>query len=97
MFKQVQQLQEKMKELQSELAQKTTEASSGGGMVTVKVNGKQEILKVTIDPEMIKQNDLSMLQDLIVAATNEAIRQSQDMLQSEISKLTGGFRIPGLF
>ncbi|HBQ21373.1 MAG: nucleoid-associated protein, YbaB/EbfC family [Deltaproteobacteria bacterium GWA2_38_16] len=97
MLKQAQEFQTKMKKIQEELADKTIEASSGGGMVTVKANGRQEILSVTIDPEVLKQNDKDMLQDLIVAATNEALKQSQDLMQSEIGKLTGGFNIPGLF
>src|SRR3989338_2748624 len=97
MLKQAQEFQTKLKKIQEELADKTIEASSGGGMVTVKANGRQEILSVTIDPEVLKQNDKDMLQDLIVAATNEALKQSQDLMQSEIGKLTGGFNIPGLF
>jgi hypothetical protein len=97
MLKQAKDLQGKMQKLQAEMAAKTLEASSGGGMVKVKVNGRQEILSVNIDPEMAKQDDLEMLQDLIVAAVNEALRQSQEMMQSEIGKLTGGMNFPGLF
>lgn len=97
MLKQAKDLQGKMQKLQTEMAEKTLEASSGGGMVKVKVNGRQEILSIHIDPEMTKQDDLEMLQDLIVAAVNEALRQSQEMMQSEIGKLTGGMNLPGLF
>ncbi len=96
MFKQAQQLQSQMKNIQEELEQKTVEASSGGGMVTVKVNGRQEVLSVTIDPEVIKHNDLEMLQSLVMAATNEALKQSQLLAQNEIGKLTGGLNLPGL-
>lgn len=97
MFKQAKTLQSKMQKLQQELAGKTLEASSGGGMVRIKANGRQEILSITIDPEILKQNDIEMLQDLITAAVNEALRQSHNMMQSELGKLTGGLSLPGLF
>lgn len=97
MLKQAQQLQIQMKKIQKEMAEKTIDISSGGGMVTVKVNGSQHILSLIIDPEILKQNDQEMLQDLIVAAVNEAITQSRDMMQSELGKLTGGLSLPGLF
>ena len=96
MLKQAQHFQQKIKKIQEELEQKIVEASSGGGMVTVKVNGRQEILSVTIDPKIIKQNDVEMLQSLVVAATNEALKQSQLLAQNEIGKLTGGLNLPGL-
>ena len=96
MLKQAQQLQSQMKKIQEELEHKTVEASSGGGMVTVKVNGRQEILSVIIDPEIMKQNDIEMLQSLVMAATNEALKQSQTVAQNEIEKLTGGLNLPGL-
>ncbi len=96
MLKQAQQLQVQMKKVQEELADKVVEASSGGGMVTVQANGRQEILFVKIDPEVLRQEDADMLQDLIVAAVNQAIKQSQEMMQAEMSKLTGGLAIPGL-
>ena len=96
MLKQAQQLQSQMKKIQEELEHKTVEASSGGGMVTVKVNGRQEILSVIIDPEIMKQNDIEMLQSLVMAATNEALKQSQTLAQNEIGKLTGGLNLPGL-
>ena len=96
MLKQAQQFQSQIKKIQEELEQKIVEASSGGGMVTVKVNGRQEILSVTIDPKIIKQNDVEMLQSLVVAATNEALKQSQLLAQNEIGKLTGGLNLPGL-
>ena len=96
MLKQAQQFQSQMKKIQEDLEHKTTEASSGGGMVTVKVNGRQEILSVIIDPEIIKQNDIEMLQSLVIAATNEALKQSQTLAQNEIGKFTGGLNLPGL-
>ena len=96
MFKQAQQLQSQVKKIQEELEHKTVEASSGGGMVTVKVNGRQEIVSVIIDSEVIKQNDIEMLQSLVMAATNEALKQSQLLAQNEIGKLTGGLNLPGL-
>lgn len=97
MLKQAKTLQSKMQKLQGELAKKTIEASSGGGMVKVKANGRQEILSITIDPEISKQDDIEMLQDLITAAVNEALRQSHEIMQSELGKLTGGLSLPGLF
>ena len=96
-MKQAQEFQGRMKKIQDELATKTVQASSGGGMVTVSANGKQEILDIQFDEELIKQNDLDMMKDLIVAATNEAIRKSQELVQGEMGKLTGGLNIPGLF
>ena len=97
MLKQAQQLQSKMKKMQEEMSEKTLDVSSGGGMVSIKINGKQQILSITIDPEVLKQNDIEMLQDLVAAAVNEAIRQSQELMQSEMGKLTGGLNMPGLF
>jgi len=79
------------------MAGKTVEASSGGGMVNVVMNGKQEVLSIRIDPEVVNREDVEMLQDLIVAAMNEAIRKSQEMMTEEMKKITGGISIPGLF
>src|SRR3989344_9134555 len=87
-MKQAQEFQGRMKKIQDELATKTVQASSGGGIVTVTANGKQEILDIQFDEELIKQNDLDMMKDLIVAATNEAIRKSQELVQGEMGKLT---------
>jgi len=95
-MKQVQQVQEQMAKLQEELSGKTVEGSAGGGMVTVIANGKQEIKSIRIDPEVVDPNDLEMLQDLIVAAVNQAIERSREMMSEEMSKLTGGIKIPGL-
>ena len=97
LMKQAQEMQAKMAKLQDELAHKEVEASSGGGMVTVKMNGQQEVLAVKIDPEVFKDGDQEMLEDLIVAAINEARRQALDLAKEEMSKLTGGLPIPGLF
>jgi hypothetical protein len=96
-LKQAQQIHSKISQLQEEMAGKTVEASSGGGMVTVVMNGKQEVLSLRIDPEVVNREDIEMLQDLIVAAVNEAIRKSQEMMTEEMKKVTGGLSIPGLF
>ena len=96
-MKQAQKLQAQIGRIQEEMADKTTEASSGGGMVTVSINGRHEILSIAIDPEVVNPDDVEMLQDLIVAAVNEAVRKSQDMVGDEMKKLTGGLSIPGLF
>ena len=96
MMKQVQDIQGRINGMQSELAEKTVETSSGGGMVTVTANGKQEIISINISPEIIDPSDVSMLQDLITAAINTALKSSKDMMQEELSKITGGIKIPGL-
>ncbi|MBM4307656.1 MAG: YbaB/EbfC family nucleoid-associated protein, partial [Deltaproteobacteria bacterium] len=83
--------------MEEEMAGKTIEASSGGGMVSIVMNGKQEVISIRIDPEVISREDIEMLQDLIAAAVNEAIRKSQEMMTEEMKKITGGMSIPGLF
>jgi len=95
-MKQAKKIQEKMAEMQAELETKTVEASAGGGMVSVVVNGKFEILSLKIDKEVVNPDDVDMLQDLIVAAVNEGVRKAQEMTAAEMSKITGGFNIPGL-
>ncbi len=95
-MKQAQKMQAQIAKVQEELAKKTIEASSGGGMVSVVVNGKQEVVSIKIEPEVIDSNDKEMLQDLVVAAVNEALRKSQEMVSEEMSKITGGLQIPGL-
>ncbi len=97
MMKQAQKMQTQMAKLQEEAAKKTVEASSGGGMITAVVNGKQQLLSLKIEEAVVDPADIEMLQDLIVAAINEAMKQSQDMVASEMNKLTGGMKIPGLF
>ncbi len=96
MMKQAQQLQSKMLALQEEMASKTIEATAGGGMVKVVANGKQQLVSIQIEKEVVDPDDVEMLQDLIVAAVNEAINKSQEMVSAEMSKLTGGLNIPGL-
>lgn len=95
-MKQAQQMQNKMARMQEEMALKTIEASAGGGMVKVVANGKQEVVSIHIEKEVVDPEDVEMLQDLILAAVNEALAQSQKMVSSEMNKLTGGLNIPGL-
>ena len=96
MIKQAKQVQEQIVKMQEELREREVEASSGGGVVTVKINGKQELIAIQIKPEAVDMEDLEMLEDLVLAAVNEGIRKSQEMVSSEMSKITGGFNIPGL-
>jgi DNA-binding YbaB/EbfC family protein len=96
MMKQAQQLQSKMFKLQEELAEKTVETSSGGGMVKVVANGKQQLVSIQIEQEVVDPDDVEMLQDLILAAVNDALTKAQEMVSEEMSKLTGGMNIPGL-
>ncbi|MDH4162796.1 MAG: YbaB/EbfC family nucleoid-associated protein [Nitrospirota bacterium] len=98
LMKQAQQMQERVKKLQEEVGNKTVEASSGGGVVTVVVNGKQEVLSIKLDKSVIDPNDIDMLQDLVTAAVNEALRKSQDLMKNEMGRLTSGMGLPpGLF
>ena len=94
--KQAQELQERLGRIQEEAAGKTVEASAGGGMVTVVVNGRLEVLEVRIDPDVVKNGDRDMLQDLIVAAVNQAIRAAQAMMAEQMKQVTGGLKIPGM-
>ncbi len=96
LLKQAQQFQSRMAKLQEELADQTVESSAGGGMVTVVVNGRQEILSIRIDPEVIDPDDPEMLQDLIMAAVNDGLSRARDMMNEEMGRLTKGFNIPGL-
>ena len=96
MMKQAQQLQSKMMKLQEELAEKTVESSSGGGMVKAIANGRQQILSIQIEKEVVDPDDVEMLQDLVLAAINDALAKAQEMVSSEMGKLTGGLNIPGL-
>ena len=96
MMKQAQKLQSKMLQMQEELAQRTVEASAGGGMVKIVVNGKQQIVSVQIEKEVVDPEDVDMLQDLVQAAANDALARAQEMVNAEMSKLTGGLSIPGL-
>lgn len=94
--KQAQQMQAKMARLQEELAQRTVEASAGGGMVTAVVSGRHELVSLKIEKDVVNPEDVEMLQDLIVAAVNEGIRKAQEMAAAEMAKITGGLNIPGL-
>jgi DNA-binding YbaB/EbfC family protein len=95
-MKQAQKLQAKMQRLQEEMAEKTVETTSGGGMVKVVASGKQQVLSIQIEKEVVDPDDVEMLQDLILAAVNDALLKSQEMVTQEMSKLTGGLNIPGL-
>ncbi|OEU73118.1 MAG: nucleoid-associated protein [Desulfuromonadales bacterium C00003093] len=96
-MKQAQQMQAKIARVQQELEGKEVEATAGGGMVTARVNGKQELLSLTIEKDVVDPEDVEMLQDLVLAAVNEAIKQSQEMIKQEMNKVTGGMNIPGMF
>ena len=97
LMKQAQKLQSKMQEMQEELGKRTVSAQAGGGMVEAVVSGRQELLSLRIDPEVANPEDVDMLQDLILAAVNEALERSRQMVSQEMGKLTGGFQIPGMF
>jgi len=97
MMKQAQALQEKLARLQEEAGKMTVEATAGGGMVTVVANGKQEILSIKIDPEVVNPAEVEMLQDLILASVNESRRKAQELMAEQMKALTGGIQIPGLF
>ncbi len=97
MMKQAQQMQAKMASLQNELAEREIEVSAGGGAVKVKVNGKQELLSIKIAKEAVDPNDVETLEELVYTAVNQALKQSQEMVTSAMSKITGGLKMPGLF
>ena len=96
MMKQVQKMQQEMARLQAELEEKTVESSAGGGVVNVVVTGKKELKEITIKPEAVDPDDVEMLEDLIMAAVNEALRKAEQMAAGEMAKITGGLNIPGL-
>lgn len=96
LFKQAQEIQARLAQVQEELGRKTVEASSGGGMVQVVVNGHLACSSVRVDPAVINPQDKEMLEDLILAAVNEGLRRAREMVSEEMSKITGGFKIPGL-
>jgi hypothetical protein len=96
MMKQAKELQEKMGNMQSELAGRTVVGSAGGGMVAARMNGKGELLGLTIEKNIVKPDDVEMLQDLIVAAVSDGTRKAAELSRSELSRLTGGLKIPGL-
>ena len=96
MQKQAVDMQKKMGEVQESLKERVIETSSGGGMVTVHVNGKQELLSIKIDKEVVDPDDIQMLEDLILAAVSQGMKKSQEMYQEEMGKMTGGLNIPGM-
>lgn len=95
-MKQAQLMQQKMERMQQELAEREVDASAGGGMVTAVANGRQQLVSLRIERSVVDPEDVEMLQDLVLAAVNEALRKSQDMMQQEMAKITGGLNIPGL-
>jgi len=95
-MKQAKKMQERMARLQQELELKTVEVSAGGGMVSVVVNGKFELVSLKIEKDVVNAEDVEMLQDLVMAAVNEGIRKAQEMSAAEMAKITGGLKIPGL-
>jgi nucleoid-associated protein EbfC len=95
MLRQAQQLQAKLIKAQQELAETTTEVSTGGGAIKIVIDGKQQIRSVTISPEVLSSGDVEMLQDLLMTGVNEAINKSQEMASERLGKLTGGLNIPG--
>lgn len=96
MMKQVQKMQAEMAKAQEELGEETVEATAGGGVVSVVVNGHQEVQSIKIDPSAVDPEDVEMLEDLVLAAVNEGLRKSQEMAAEKMSKITGGINIPGL-
>ncbi len=97
LMKQAQKLQAKMAEMQEEVGNRTVTAQAGGGMVEAVANGRLELVSLRIDPEVANPEDVEMLQDLILAAVNEALNRAREMMSQEMAKLTGGMQIPGLF
>lgn len=97
MMKQVQRMQADMGKLQEQLSEMTVEATAGGGAVKMVISGKQEVKEIVLDPEILNPEEQEMVQDLLVAAFNEALRKSQDLAAQEMSKITGGLKVPGLF
>ena len=96
-MRQAQKMQKKMEEAQAEAAAQVVEASAGGGMVSVQVNGRQELLEVVIEKDVVNPDDVEMLQDLIVAAVNEGMKKAQQLMQDKLQGITGGLNIPGMF
>ncbi|HOF03592.1 MAG TPA: YbaB/EbfC family nucleoid-associated protein [Atribacterota bacterium] len=97
LMKQAQEMQKKMEAIKEQLSHKELKVSSGGGMVELLINGQQEIKEIHINPDIIDPEDKEMLEDLVQAAVNEGIRQSKEMVNEEMKKLTGGINLPGLF
>ena len=97
LMKQAQAMQEQMTKIQEEAASKQVTGTAGGGIVTVTVTGGMQVVSVKIDPEVVKSGDVEMLQDLVVAASNDALRKAHEMMAEEMKSVTGGLKIPGLF
>jgi DNA-binding YbaB/EbfC family protein len=97
LMKQAQQMQQKMSTLQKELEQREFETSAGGGMVKIKINGKQQIISLSINKECVDPNDVESLEELIKTAVNQSVKESQEMVSQAMSKVTGGLNIPGMF
>lgn len=97
LMKQAQAMQEQLAKVQEQAAAKTVDGTAGGGMVTVTVSGAMQVMGVKIDPEVMKSGDAEMLQDLVTAAVNDALRKARDMMTEEMKAVTGGLRIPGMF
>lgn len=97
LVRQAQQMQSKIARVQEEIGNKTVEASTGGGVVTAKVNGRQELLAIKIDPEVMDPEEVEMLEEMILGAVNQAMEAASQMMNTEIEKITGGLNIPGLF
>ncbi len=97
LMKQAQEFQQKMAGVQAELAERSVTSSTGGGMVQATVNGRHQLMELKIEKDVINPDDPDMLQDLVVAAVNDAMAKAQEMIQAEVGKLTGGMNIPGLF
>ena len=95
--RQAKKLEQQMAKVQEELESREYEASAGGGMVTVKVSGKKELISLEIKPEAVDPDDVEMLQDMVIAAVNEGLRTANDTMEREMGKLTGGLSMPGLF
>ncbi|MCX8072689.1 MAG: YbaB/EbfC family nucleoid-associated protein [Candidatus Binatia bacterium] len=96
LFSQAQELQQRLAKVQEEVANLVVEASAGGGMLTVQMNGKLEVTQVRIDPQVVSSGDIEMLEDLVKAAVNQAVRKAQQAVADEMRKVTGGLKIPGL-
>ncbi|MEW6057573.1 MAG: YbaB/EbfC family nucleoid-associated protein [Bdellovibrionota bacterium] len=97
LVKQAQQMQQRIQKIQAEMADKTAEGTAGGGMVTVVANGKQEIVSITINREVVNPDDIDLLQDMVLEATNQALKNASQMVSDAMSKVTGGLSIPGIF
>jgi hypothetical protein len=97
MMKQVKKMQEQMLKAQEELGNKTVEGSAGGGVVTVSMNGHKKVLGITIKPEAVDPDDVEMLQDLVMAAVNDALNKADELASQDLGRFTGGMNIPGLF